>query len=270
MNKDSFSTEISPKQFEQISRTLYDFCGIKLNKDKHNLVKSRLTKRLYALNLACFDEYLEHVRNDSEEFSRMVDSLTTNKTNFFREIQHFEFLDREILSKLIGRTHRLRIWSAACSSGEEPYSIAMLLHEVLPDINRWDVKILATDISSRVLEKAKRAEYDEDNLSGVTPSMRQKYFTKTQTQKFVVADRVRNMVRFARMNLMDEWKMQGPFDVIFCRNVMIYFDKPTQATLVNRFYNLLASGSYLFVGHSESLNGVAHNYRYIQPAVYLK
>lgn len=260
--------QITQNQFDQISRTVYDFCGIKLTKEKHTLVNSRLTKRLTALRLNDFDEYLKLVEKDEKEFSQMIDSLTTNKTDFFREIQHFQFLQKEILPNL--RARRLRIWSAACSSGEEPYSISILLHEALSGIRNWDIKILATDISSRILEKAQKAEYNEEQIAGVSPSLQQKYFTKTPSGNYQVQDSVKNLVRFARLNLMGEWKMQGPFDVIFCRNVMIYFDKTTQGNLVNRFYHLLPAGGYLFIGHSESLNGINHNYRYIQPAVYLK
>ncbi len=267
MNKE---TGITQSQFEQIKHTVYDFCGIKLGEEKRELVKSRLTKRLYALNLNNFDEYLNLVGKDSSEFSEMIDSLTTNKTDFFREMPHFDFLSKEILPNIIGHSKHLRIWSAACSSGEEPYSIAMLLHEILPDINRWDIKILATDISGGILEKARKAEYHEDNVKDIPHSLRQKYFVKTPSNKFLVTDKIRNMVKFARLNLMGNWKMKGPFDVIFCRNVMIYFDKKTQGTLVNRFYDLIEPGGYLFVGHSESLNGVVHKYRYIKPAVYLK
>ena len=261
-------TQISPSQFDHVSRTVYDFCGIKLTKEKQTLVNSRLTKRLYALKLDNFGEYFKIVERDSQEFSKMIDSLTTNKTNFLREIQHFEFLRKKVLPNL--RSRRLRIWSAACSSGEEPYSIGMLLHEALPNISNWDIKILATDISSHILQKAQKAEYDDEHLVGVSPTLQQKYFTRTPSNKYVVRDPVKNLVRFARLNLMGEWKMQGPFDVIFCRNVMIYFDKTTQGNLVNRFYNLIPSGGHLFIGHSESLNGITHNYRYIQPAIYQK
>lgn len=259
---------LNQSQFDHVSRTVYDFCGIKLTKEKHTLVNSRLMKRLYALKLNNFDEYFKLVERDGQEFSKMIDSLTTNKTNFFREIQHFKYLQKEILPNIRGR--KLRIWSAACSSGEEPYSIAMLLHEALQNINNWDVKILATDISSDILQKAQKAQYDEEHLVGVSPAMQQKYFTPTAANKYVVRDSVKKPVRFARLNLMGEWKMQGPFDVIFCRNVMIYFDKETQGTLVNRFYDLVSPGGHLFIGHSESLNGITHSYRYIQPAIYQK
>lgn len=204
---------LNQSQFDHVSRTIYDFCGIKLTREKHTLVNSRLTKRLYALRLNSFDEYFKLVERDSQEFSKMIDSLTTNKTDFCREIQHFNFLQKQILPNTRGR--KLRIWSAACSSGEEPYSIGMLLNEVLPNINNWDVKILATDISSDILQKAQKAEYDDEHLGGVSPTLQQKYFTRIATNKYIVRDSVKKMVRFARLNLMGEWKMQGPFDVIF-------------------------------------------------------
>lgn len=262
--------EITPKQYEQIARTVYDFCGIKLGKEKQNLVKSRLTKRLNKLELPDFDAYLDLTGKDQKEFTFMIDSLTTNKTDFFRELPHFDFLAGKILPNLMARKRSMRIWSAACSSGEEPYSIGMALHDSIPDIGKWDIKILATDISSRILEKAMLGEYEQSALGGIDSHHLQKYFAQTPGHKFRVNDPVKRMVRFARLNLMSQWKMQGPFDLIFCRNVMIYFDKKTQEALVNRFYNLLEKGGYLFVGHSESLNGVNHRYDYVKPAIYLK
>ncbi len=265
---DVISVQLSQKQFEHIKDRLYGFCGIKLNNDKQNLVRGRLTKRLAAVKVDCFDQYLAYVEKNTTEFSHMIDALTTNKTNFFREQQHFDFLKDHILPKL--KSKRLRIWSSACSSGEEPYSISMLPDESLPDIARWDIKILATDISSRILKKANTAEYTEDALSGVSSAQRQKYFTRASNGQFRVRDEIKAPVKFARLNLMEKWPMQGPFDVIFCRNVMIYFDKPTQGVLVNRFYDLLDAGNHLFVGHSESLTSIDHQFEYVHPAVYLK
>jgi chemotaxis protein methyltransferase CheR len=265
---DAASAQLSQKQFEKIKERLYGFCGINLNSDKQNLVKARLTKRLAAVKLTTFDEYLSFIEKDRTEFSHMIDALTTNKTNFFRERQHFDYLRENILPKL--RSKRLRIWSAACSSGEEPYSISMLLHDSIPDIGRWDFKILATDISGRILQKASCAAYAEESLSGISAAQRQKYLTRTNDQHYRIRDEIRKPIKFARLNLMEKWPMRGPFDVIFCRNVMIYFDKPTQSVLVNRFYDLLDTGNHLFVGHSESLTSVDHRFAYVQPAVYLK
>jgi len=265
---DAIAAQLSQKQFEHIKDRLYGFCGIKLNNDKQNLVRGRLTKRLAAVKVGSFDQYLEYVEKNSTEFSHMIDALTTNKTNFFREQQHFDYLREHILPNL--KSKRLRIWSSACSSGEEPYSISMHLHDNIPDISRWDIKILATDISSQILKKASTAEYTEEALSGVSTAQRQKYFTKNANSLFRVRDEIRAPVKFARLNLMERWPMQGPFDIIFCRNVMIYFDKPTQGVLVNRFYGLLDEGNHLFVGHSESLTSIDHRFEYVQPAVYLK
>jgi chemotaxis protein methyltransferase CheR len=167
---------------------------------------------------------------------------------------------------------RMRFWSAACSSGEEPYSLAMLLREHLSDIDRRDVLILATDISRRMLEKGAKALYSEDTLKDLPSSYLQKYFVKSRNTAcaYQVADTVRSMVRLAHLNLMDSWPMKGPFHVIFCRNVMIYFDRATQQRLINRFWELLEPGGYLFVGHSEGLSAITHKFKYLRPATYRK
>lgn len=184
---------------------------------------------------------------------------------------HFDFLGKTVLPKLTGR--RLRFWSAACSSGEEPFSLAMLLLDSLPDIRSKDVKILATDISPTILGKARKATYGEGTLKDLPPGFLRKYFIKIQNERpqaYQVNTNVRRMVRIARLNLMDAWPLKGPFNIIFCRNVMIYFDRPTQQKLVNRFWDILELGGYLFVGHSEGMSGVKHKFRYVQPATYLK
>ena len=279
MSVDLHSTELNRAQFEQISRRVYDVCAINLQPGKEGLVKSRLVKRLRTLNLTSFDGYLQYVDNDrsGRELAIMIDVLTTNKTNFFREPQHFDFLCENILPKLKSTEgeRRIRIWSAGCSYGKEPYTIAMLMREQIPDIDRCDARILATDISARVLERARAGVYDEeeDVTEEVAPRMLQKYFTSTranQTRAYQVNDKLKSMIRFARLNLMDAWPMKGPFDVIFCRNVMIYFDKATQRELVHRFWELLAPGGHLFVGHSESLTASSREFKYVQPAVYVK
>lgn len=263
---------MSPQQFEKLCRRVYDICGINLKTGKEELVHSRLNKRLNALKLTSFDQYFSYLDNDRQgkEVIWMIDALTTNKTSFFREIQHFEFLRDRVLPNI--RDKRLRIWSAACSSGEEPYSIAMLLAETLPNFKTWDVRILATDICTKVLEMANQAVYSADLLEPIPQAWRQKYFVAEDNSKLtyrLVPD-LRRLVRLGRLNFMDRFPMKGPFDMIFCRNAMIYFDKPTQERLVRRFYDLIAPGGYLFVGHSESLTGSNHNFKYIQPATYQK
>ena len=167
----------------------------------------------------------------------------------------------------------MRFWSAACSSGEEPYSLAVLLRESIANIDTKDVLVLATDISRRILEKAHSAAYSEQMLRGLPAQYQKKYFSKLnskQTGFYRVCDDVKKMVRLAWLNLLDPWPMKGPFNVIFCRNVMIYFDRPTQQTLINRFWEILEPGGYLFVGHSEGLSAITHNFQYVRPATYRK
>ena len=263
--------ELAPEQFRDISRTVYDVAGIQLRPGKEGLVRSRLAKRLRALGLTTYDDYLARVAGDASgrELSEMVDALTTNKTNFFREPAHFDFLRGRVLPALPAGG-AVRIWSAGCSTGEEPYTLGMVLHEALPDLARRDVKILATDISSRVLAQAKAGRYVEAVAADVPPELLRRHFTRVPGGTWEVGASLRDLVTFARLNLMEPWPMRGPFQAIFCRNVMIYFDKPTQQRLVARYYDLLAPGGHLFVGHSESLSGITHGFSYVQPAVYRK
>ena len=168
---------------------------------------------------------------------------------------------------------KLRVWSAGCSSGEEPYSIAITLAERISNLKAWDAKILGTDLSTRVLARAKEGIYDKIRLKDVPGIFLSKYFNCIETRperRYQVGDSLRSMVRFARLNLMNDWPMRGPFHVIFCRNVMIYFEKSTQQKLIERFWELLAPGGTLFIGHSESLTGVKHHFRYVRPTVYEK
>jgi chemotaxis protein methyltransferase CheR len=267
--------ELSEAQFNKISKLTYEMCGINLRAGKEGLVKSRLSKRLRALGLPSFDSYLEYVKKDAsgKELITFIDSLTTNKTGFFREEQHFEFLRTQILPSYRDDGRKMRIWSAGCSSGEEPYSIAILLREEWPSVDYCDVRILATDISTRVLGLAKEAVYEEELVKEMNPALVKKYFKcvrESPPRAYHVKDDVRRMVRLARLNLMEPWPMRGPFHVIFCRNVMIYFDKQTQTELVRRFWEMLAPGGYLLVGHSESLTAASYRLRYIRPATYLK
>jgi chemotaxis protein methyltransferase CheR len=265
--------ELSAAQFEAVRRIVYQKCGINLTPGKEELVKSRLSKRLQALHLDSYEAYLQFVKQDlsGKELAQMLDVLTTNKTYFYREAAHFDYLCQEILPHL--RQPKFRLWSAGCSSGEEPYTIGVLLREHLKGLDRLDVRILATDLSQRVLEKARAATYSAETLSELPPALLQKHFTLvngTPARSYRVNDNVRKLVAFAPLNLLAEWPMKGPFDVIFCRNVMIYFDLETRARLVNRYWQMLAPGGHLFIGHSESLNGINHQYKYVQPAAYIK
>jgi len=213
-----------------------------------------------------------------EEFTHLIDSLSTNLTSFFREMGHFDFLLDSYLPALLLkkrklRSSRIRAWSAGCSTGEEAYSLAITLLHATGDGTGWDIRLLATDISTHVLQIAKKGRYEKSRVEAVPAALKSRYLLPGRLgDKAVcqVAPAVRNVVRFAYLNLMEPWPFSGPFDFIFCRNVMIYFDKPTQQRLVNRFWDYLESGGLLFTGHSESLTGVNHEFRYVQPTIYAK
>ena len=271
---------LSESDFRKISNMVYEHCGINLHAGKKELVRARLAKRLRLGNFRTFPEYMNHVLRDKtgKEFSLLIDSLSTNLTSFFREKQHFDFLQTHFLPALLDRKRqdsnfRIRTWSAGCSSGEEPYSIAIALHEATQGKGRWDIKVLATDISSSILGLAKAGIYDAKRVEPVGSLQKQKYLIprhKDGQKVFEVNNRLRDTVIFSYLNLMNDWPIKGPLDFIFCRNVMIYFDKATQSGLVNRFWDLLDSGGILFTGHSESLTGIEHKFKYVQPTIYMK
>ena len=271
------TNDLTDAQFESISSLVKRVAGINLHEGKRELVKSRLNKRLRALKMDGFDQYIKYLAadNTATELVEMLDAISTNLTSFFRENSHFEFFSDQLLPRLAENARksgrrRLRGWSAGCSSGEEPYTIAMCLRETLADLNAWDARVLATDLCTKVLANAQRGIYAPDRLEKIPPQLRSKYFTRLGDGDWQAGEALRGLITFARLNLMEPWPMSGPFDFIFCRNVMIYFDKPTQARLVERYWQLLDRGGVLFIGHSESLTGVEHRFRYIQPTVYQK
>jgi chemotaxis protein methyltransferase CheR len=268
---------VSERDFRLISDLVYQHCGINLHEGKKELVQARIAKKLRTSGFHTASEYIEHVLADATgaEFAELIDSLSTNLTSFFREIGHFDHLSEHFLPALIEkkrrqRDHHIRAWSAGCSSGEEPYTIAITLMEALEGAGAWDVKILATDISRRVLQIAQQGAYDKTRVQQVEPRLRGKYFTSGGDRAFHVSPTLQNLIRFNYLNLQENWPFSGPFDFIFCRNVMIYFDKPTQQKLVQRYWNCLDSGGLLFTGHSESLTGIAHQFHYVQPTIYAK
>lgn len=268
---------LSEEQFGRISTFVKDVCGINLHTGKKELVKARLGKRLRTLGMTSFEDYFDRVRSDASgsELTMMLDALSTNLTSFFREPRHFEYLAKEIVPSLASRrgsARRLRIWSAGCSSGEEPYSIAMTLMEAMRDLSSWDARILGTDLSVKVLMKAKEGLYEGARMEGVPRQHAAKYFVRERggEKTWRAGDALRGMVSFARLNLLHPWPMKGPFDVIFCRNVMIYFEKDVQTEVVRRFAEILAPGGVLFIGHSESLAGVKHRLNYVEPTIYRK
>ena len=267
------TTELSNKQFKKVCGLVYQISGIHLKDGKEALVRTRLMKRLRALKLNDFDTYLDFIQSKAGqgEIELMIDVMTTNQTSFFRETAHFNFLRKTVLPGI--KKDKIRIWSAACSSGQEPFSIAMTLHDHFPDIHMKDARILGTDIAKSMLAIAQKGIYYKDHLRNVEEPMIRKHFDKIVQNNLVaykVKDHAKYLVSLAWLNLLEDWPMRGPFDVIFCRNVMIYFDRLTQQKLVQRFWQLLESGGYLFVGHSEGLSAVSHKFNYVQPAVYRK
>jgi len=271
---------LSERDFRKISDLVYRHCGINLHTGKKELVRARLAKRLRAGRFKTFPEYMKHVLEDKsgEEFSILIDSLSTNLTSFFREGQHFEFMREGFLPLVLerkrkNRNFRIRAWSAGCSSGEEPYSIAITLLEAIQGQGRWDVKVLATDVSISMLETAQKCVYDKERVEPVPTLQKNRYLVIHHVNKrkvFEVSKHLRDVVIFRYLNLMKGWPIKGPLDFIFCRNVMIYFDKATQQRLINRFWDLLDSGGVLFTGHSESLTGIKHKFNYVQPTIYMK
>ncbi|MBK6765159.1 MAG: protein-glutamate O-methyltransferase [bacterium] len=268
--------KISDSEFQKAADLVKSLAGIHLTDGKRELVSARLAKRLRALNLTTLSQYLDVVREDKtqDELVMMLDALTTNLTSFWRESDHFDYLVEKLLPKYeaVGQSE-IRGWSAGCSTGEEPYGLAMLILGNLRNPRGTSLRILATDLSTRVLDTAKRGKYGEERIKNIPPDLLKKFMAAENTPTgtlYSVSQEIRSAVTFGRLNLMELWPMSGPFDFIFCRNVMIYCDKPTQRTLIERFGKLLKSGGTLFVGHSESLAGVQHNFKYVRPTIYEK
>ena len=265
--------ELTSAQFSRVAALLYEHCGIAMRPGKEGLVRARLSKRLRTLSIPDFSAYLDLVGESPghPEFGEMVDALTTNKTSFLREHAHFDYLRQVVLPTL---PQPIRIWSAGCSSGEEPYTLGMLLLDHSMTGTPRDARVLATDISQSMLSAAQAGVYPAEIMSDVPVEWQRRYWARLhptdESGAMSATPLLRNVVRFAPLNLMEHWPMRGPFDAIFCRNVMIYFDKGTQQRLVERFWGLLRPGGHLFVGHSESLTGATHQFRYVQPAVYVK
>ncbi|MDM8560867.1 protein-glutamate O-methyltransferase [Candidatus Parabeggiatoa sp. HSG14] len=262
------------QDFDKLRKLVNEHTGIKLSDHKQEMLYSRLSRRLRILNLKSFSKYYELLQKDGgEELAHFINAMTTNLTAFFREPHHFELLERVLLPKLLIKkqeTHRLRIWSAGCASGEEAYSIAMVVKEIVP--THWDVKILATDLDSSVLAKGKKGVYEEERIEGISRIRLRRWFKKgagTQTGRVQILPDLQELITFKHLNLMHGWPMRGPFDIIFCRNVIIYFEKSTQKILFERFANILDNESYLLIGHSENLFQLNTRFRLLQQTVYI-
>jgi len=263
------------EDFEALRTLVKQITGINLSDQKRELVYGRLARRLRALQLKSFAEYRELLSQDGgREIAELCNAITTNLTAFFREPHHFDYLRDQVLLPLAGdpgADRRLRIWSAGCSTGEEPYSIAMTVLESIPDLRRWDIRILATDLDSEVLQRGHRGLYAADRVRGLSPQRIARFFTQRQERDgayYQVGPEVASLITFKQLNLMHPLPMKGPLQAIFCRNVIIYFDKETQRDLFARVSRLQRPGQLLFLGHSESLFKVSEDYSLIGRTVH--
>jgi len=272
------ATELSDVQFRRLSRLIYQKCGINLHEGKRSLLQARLAQRLRRGGFSSFKEYYDLIvkQEDNDEIIHLLDSVSTNLTFFFREAQHFEFLRDTVIKNIEAKRHlagprRISLWSAGCSSGEEPYSMAITVLEALKDPGAWRISILGSDLSTRMLQRAEKGIYPMERIRDLPLALKRKYFQKgvRSSEGLVrVKPEVRALVNFSRINLIEPFTFEDQFDVIFCRNVMIYFDKPTQEQVIDKLYACLREGGYLFIGHSESLTGVNHCLQYVMPSVY--
>jgi chemotaxis protein methyltransferase CheR len=266
--------EFGNEDFEALRKLVKQITGINLSDQKRELVYGRLARRLRALQLKSFAEYRELLAQDGgREIAQFCNAITTNLTAFFREPHHFDYLRDHVLMPMVnsGAGKRLRIWSAGCSTGEEPYSLAMTVLESVPDLRRWDVRILATDLDSDVLERGRRGVYSEDRFKNVTLQRRSRFFTERREREglcYEATPELKSLITFKQLNLMHPLPMRGPLDAIFCRNVVIYFDKDTQRDLFARVAQLQRPGDLLLLGHSESLFKVSEDYTLIGKTVY--
>jgi len=267
---------LKEKEFREISRLAHERFGLDLKPGKEALVASRLGKKLRQRGFGSFSDYYQHVLSDGtgDALVELIDALTTNHTSFMRERAHFEFLSRAV-GEEFADCGTLEIWSAACSSGEEPYSIAMCVSDACAraGLRQRPLHILATDISTRVLDIARRGVYAEDRFRDIPDAWKRAYLLKgvgASEGFFKVKQDLMRLIQFERINLIEPFRQGPSFQVIFCRNVMMYFDKATQQDIVQRLSTRLEVGGYLFVGHSESLNGLKHELGYVSPAIYRK
>jgi len=267
---------LSTRQFQRIAHLAHEMWGLSLPEQKRQMVATRLGRFLKRSRFTTLNEVLKQLEEGAspEDQLAFFDMLSTNTTRFFRDVSHFAFLEREFFTPLARGTatvpqRKIRIWSSACSTGCEPYSIAMTALESMPDLDRWDLKILATDLSSSALESARAGEYPADHAEDLSPERRKRFF-EMRDERAIVRKEVRDLISFRRLNLNAPWPFAGPFQIIFCCNVMIYFDEPTRKALVHRFYDMLTPGGVLAVGSAETLAGLGTRFKAVQANVYRK
>lgn len=279
INQTLFTPQLSEKTFNRLGSFIQSEYGIKMPPAKKIMLQSRLQKRLKALGYQSFDEYCDYIFSTEGklEIVQMIDLVSTNKTDFFREPAHFDHLVEHILPKLRDPfaelpNRMLNVWSAGCSTGEEPYTIAMVLNEYATQMQNFSYQVTATDISTRVLDHARKAIYTESKIAPVPMSLRKKYLLRSKDpEKSLVRIHpvLREKIYFERLNFMDDsFNLKKKFDIIFCRNVVIYFDMETQKKLFNKFSRHLTPKGYLFIGHSETLNGLDLPFQPVAPTIY--
>lgn len=260
--------------FQKFQRLIYDSSGINLRDGKQTMLKARIAKRIRALDLQDERAYFDYVETDrsGEEILKLLEVVSTNLTSFFREPSHFDFVEKVVDQWMEAGGRRLRIWCCASSTGEEPYTLAMVLHRVSLRFSGADIKVLATDISGRVLEHARAGIYDAERVAQVPENYRREYFTHDRVAgKWRVDPRLQSMVVFKWLNLAKPpFPMQGPLDLVMCRNVMIYFDNQTRTRLLTDVQRLLKPGGYLLIGHTETLNGMPLSFERIESSIYRK
>ncbi len=264
--------ELSDDDFKIIKELSLKWTGISLSNSKKTMIYGRLNKRLRELEFSSFSQYCIYLKTHTDkEKTKFINAITTNLTSFFREMHHFSYLESHVIPELIEKnahTRKIRIWSAGCSTGEEPYSIAMLLTQI-PALAGWDIKILATDLDSDVIKKAESNVYACDRIQGVDSKFK-RYIIEGENETVSIDPNVKNMIRFRVLNLLDTWPFKNTFDIVFCRNVVIYFDKNTQEMLFSRYAKNISNSGYLFIGHSETLNKLSTDFSSVGRTVYLK
>ncbi len=263
---------MSDEDFTVLAATAYDISGIVLGDHKKELVYSRIARRVRKLNLANFSQYCQYLDiNKDSETNEFVNAITTNLTSFFRESHHFEYMAKTLIPiwKKEKRTQPIRIWSSACSTGPEPYSIAITLNKNMP-VKQFDIKILATDLDGDVLNKARIGEYSIDDIEQLPKAYHSSFLRSKGSEVGLVKDSIKELIQFNRLNLLGPWPIKHKFDVIFCRNVVIYFNKETQKELFDRLADQLVDGGHLFIGHSETLHGVSQRFESMGRTIYKK
>ena len=281
MNNNAAHKPLTDEEFDLLRKFIYEHTGISLADHKRALVYSRLARRLRFHGMNSYGKYYELLIDgdpDGNELGEMISAITTNKTDFYRENHHFDFLAEQIIPSIKQQAiatndRKIRIWSAASSTGQEPYTIAMTLLDTLDNVNNWDAKILATDIDTNVLAYAESGVYNQDQSEQLPEDKLQRYFRKSRGDQegLIMAKPVlKSLIAFRQLNLLSEpWPIRGPFDVIFCRNVIIYFDRPTQQRLITRLSQLLKPEGYLMLGHSEALHSIEHKLEHLGKNIYV-